>query len=77
MGEKDRLNKLDGLTMRKYISLMKWREFLTKAEARAIAKIDAARAKMNAEYRAISNRAHQRMHRRTKQDQENRKENQS
>lgn len=54
---------------------MNWKDFLTKAEARAIAKIETARTTLQTEYRAISNRAHQRMYRRTKADSENRLEN--
>jgi len=55
---------------------MQWKDFLTKPEARKIAKIEADRDILRAEYRAISNRAHQRMYRRTKQAGENGSENQ-
>lgn len=56
-----------------------WRDFLKPAEARQIAKIERARAKvaeMNAEFRLIAERARLRMLKaRTKAGQENRSEN--
>jgi len=56
-----------------------WRDFLSKAEAKTIAKIESARITQNEQYRHIAERARQRMLRakRTKQAGKNIEENNS
>jgi len=56
-----------------------WRDFLSRAEAKTIAKIESARIAQNEQYRQIAERARQRMVRagRTKQAGKNIEENNS